>query len=369
MIRTEKYTGSEIAREIEKNIVDNELATGIRLPTGPRLASRYSVSLKTVERAMTRLQKKGLISRVRGKGTFVLSSRTELKRIRIGFFSFIRSQGYVLDSELTRYAAFTYLQEHLTRKMSEQGYRLEKIEEDANKKENLRLLHTRLEKYDIILSPAGVLETADEYLRKCKCQIILILDDMVHHGPWHQVVYDYRPGFRKAIQLLRSKGFSKILVAGFANEETSKRRIRIFKEEALRMGIPEGNLPEYEAPKSPLSKFPSGQACAEYYLKNKMFDHAIFSTSDFLTIGMYDIFRKNNVVPGRDLKLISYDNFEGRIGGPEFQYGITGITHPQDEKIQAILAMLDSLEKIPSGGAFYKTFFVPATELVVRSST
>lgn len=369
MIRTKKYTGSEIAREVEKNIVDNELAAGIRLPTGPRLAARYSVSLKTVERAMSRLQKKGLISRVRGKGTFVLSSRTELKKKRIGFFSFLHPDTNILDSDITRYAAYTYLEEQLARKMSEQGYKLEQIKENSNDKENLRLLHTRLEKYDIVLTPAGVLETADEYLRKCKCRIILILDDVVHHGPWHQVVYDYRPGFRKAIQLLRSKGFSKILIVGFENDETSKHRIRIFREEALQLGIPEENLPEYEAPQSPLSKFPSGQSCAEYYLKNKMFDHAIFSTSDFLTIGMYDIFRKNNVIPGRDLKLISYDNFEGRIGGADFQYGITGITHPQDEKIQAILAMLDSLEKIPSGGAFYKTYFVPAHELIVRSST
>ncbi len=368
MIRTEKYTGSEIAREIEKNIIDNELATGIRLPTGPRLAAKYSVSLKTVERAMTRLQKRGLISRVRGKGTFVLSSRTELKKIRVGYFSFQRAS-CIMDSGITHYAAYTYLHEQLTRKMSEQGYKLEQIEENPNDKENLRLLHTRLEKYDIVITPAGVLETADEYLRKCKCQIILILDDVVHYGPWHQVIYDYRPGFRKAIHLLRSKGFSKILVAGFENEGTSAHRIRIFKEEAVRLGVPEENLRVYEAPQSPLSRFPSGQNCAEYYLKNKMFDHAIFSTSDFLTIGMYDIFKKSGVIPGRDFKLISYDNFEGRIGGPDFQYGITGITHPQDEKIKAILAMLESLEKIPSGGAFYNTCFVPAHELIIRTST
>ncbi len=368
MIQQEKYSGVRIAREIERNIVDNELATGIRLPTGPQFAARYSVSLKTVERAMARLQKKGLISRVRGKGTFVLSSRMELKKIRVGYFSF-QHDARLMDSGLTHYAAYTYLEEQLTRKMNEQGYKLERIEEDPRDKEKLRLLHTRLEKFDIVITPAGVLETADEYLRKCRCRIILILDDVVHYGPWHQVVYDYRPGFRKAIHLLRSKGISRFLILGFQNLETSGHRIRFFREEALRMGIPEENLRVYEAKQSPLSYFLSGQDCAEYYVKNKMFDHAIFSTSDFLTIGMYDIFRKYGLIPGRDFKLISYDNFEGRIGSPDFQYGITGITHPQDEEVKAILAMLDSLEKIPSEGIFYKTYFVPAHELVVRNST
>ena len=86
----------------------------------------------------------------------------------------------------------------------------------------------------------------------------------------------------------------------------------------------------------PLSVLLTGQVFAEYYLDRKLFDHAVFSTSDFLTLGMYTVFKKRGVLPGRDLQLISYDNFEGRLNRPDFQFGITGITHPQDEMARAL---------------------------------
>ena len=70
-----KYSQADIVREMERHITENGLAPGVRLPTGPAIARRYNVSLKTVERAMSRLVANGLISRSRGKGSFVHSSK------------------------------------------------------------------------------------------------------------------------------------------------------------------------------------------------------------------------------------------------------------------------------------------------------
>ncbi len=364
-----RYTGNDIVRDIEKQILNNHLARGVRLNTSRELAARYSVSLKTVERAMARLRHRGLISRVRGRGSFVLSSQPPLNKLRVCLFCFSRPN-FLNDSPAATFAAFDYLQQQIQRQLLEAGYNLDYLTEAPNlDKPHSRLLRTCLDKYDIVITPAGVLEYAEEYLRECKSQVILIMDDVVRHGPWHQIVYDYRQGFSSALALFRKLGCSRILSVGFADEETSAHRMGVFREEAARMGFPEKNIVDYFGECNPVSRFLTGQVFAEYYLDRKLFDHAVFSTSDFLTLGMYTVFEKRGVLPGRDLQLISYDNFEGRLNRPDFRFGITGITHPQDEMARALSALLESLEKIPSGNDFYKTYFVPAKELVIRDST
>ena len=368
-MQKDKFTGNDIVRDIEKQILDNNLAQGVRLSTGRELAARYQVSLKTVERAMARLRHRGLISRVRGRGSFVLSSQPMLNKLRVCFFSAAHSTYQHESAPQLTFAAFDYLRQQMHKQLFEAGYNLDYVIESLVRgRSHSRLMQTCLDKYDIVIVPAGVMDYAEEYLRNCKSQLILILDDIVRYGPWHQIVYDYRPGFRQAIQLFRKLGCRKIIVVGCAGD-TSRHRVSIFREEALRLGYAPDDIADYFGEQNAVSYFLIGQNLAEYYLEHKLFDHGIFSTSDFLTLGMCNEFKRRNIVPGRDLQLISYDNFEGRLNRSDFNPDITSITHPQDEMLKALLSLLESLEKIPSGNDFYKTYFVPARELVLRGST
>ena len=362
-----KYSQADIVREMERHITENGLAPGVRLPTGPAIARRYNVSLKTVERAMSRLVANGLISRSRGKGSFVLSSMPKLKKPRIGLFAWrFKTENYELD-----HAAFFYFQEQLKEILSAHGYNVDLILENSQDKKHLHLLETCLEKYDIVLATAGVLDTADRILRNAKVTLILILDDVVHYGPWHQIVYDYRPGFHAGLRHLLSRGVKKFFVAACQEKSsTGPARVSAILEEAVALGIPEEDIFVYYGNrKFPPSAILCGQNCAEYYLGNAFHEYAIISTSDFLSYGMLEVFEKHGLRPGKDFKLLSYDNLESRIRKPEYQFGLTSITHPQDAELHAIVAMLESLEKIPTGREFYKTYFVPAQELVIRKST
>ncbi len=363
MIRR-KYRQSDIVREMERYITENELAHGVRLPTGRELARRYDVSLKTVERAMARLAANGLITRIRGNGSFVLSSMRKLRKRRVAFFIWrFQSQDYDLA-----YAAHFYFQEQLKKILSVRGCNVDLILESDRK--NLHLLETCLAKYDVILATAGVLDTAEAILRNSKVPVILILDDVIHYGPWHQIIYDYRPGFNAGLRHLLSCSARKFFVVAKHGVPTSARRVTAIQEEAALLGIPQNDIfVYYSTSDSPENILQYGQNAATYYLENHFQDYAIISTSDFLSCGMLDVFWKNGLVSGKDFLLLSYDNLESRIRKEEYQFGVTSITHPQDAELHAIASLLESLEKIPSCNEFYQTYFVPARELVIRKST
>lgn len=69
----------QIADELGDEIQRKSYEAGERLPSGQAIAERYGVNRHTVERAMDRLQAKGLIYRVRGHGAYVSPGRVEYR--------------------------------------------------------------------------------------------------------------------------------------------------------------------------------------------------------------------------------------------------------------------------------------------------
>jgi DNA-binding transcriptional regulator YhcF (GntR family) len=61
-----------LAEQIRRQIIDQKLGAGHRLPTDNDLIKRFSVSRITVVQAMKKLADEGLISREVGRGTFVM---------------------------------------------------------------------------------------------------------------------------------------------------------------------------------------------------------------------------------------------------------------------------------------------------------
>jgi GntR family phosphonate transport system transcriptional regulator len=69
----------QLAHLLERAIRDEAQETGARLPPDGVLARRYGVNRHTVARALQHLQGKGVVSRVRGHGTFVSGDRLEYR--------------------------------------------------------------------------------------------------------------------------------------------------------------------------------------------------------------------------------------------------------------------------------------------------
>lgn len=87
-----------IADEIHARILGGEFAGAGKLPTQKELAQEYGVAVLTIKQALSELQNEGLISGVRGSGTFISS---EAFRYQIKFLSSFADEVSSQHRELT----------------------------------------------------------------------------------------------------------------------------------------------------------------------------------------------------------------------------------------------------------------------------
>ena len=363
--KTVKHSSRDIAAALEGMIRERGLEHGVRLSTSVQLAEKFGVSTKTVHRAVERLVSKGMVYRIRGSGTYVAENKPEAAKLNVGLFLWKQQSGVTMLDQV----AFDSFADDLESGIRALGHRVEVFMEGIARKWTCQVKTMQLEKFDVIVAAAGVLEVADERLRHFPGQVILINDDILHPGPWHQVIYDYHAGFGKALRHLRSMGIWKIFVPGAAGVEVCVRRFQALREEALRDGFREEDIEFHEGDCGSLRMMVmAGRDCGKYFLGHCGRDTAIISVSDYLSVGMRDVFAENGIELGRDVKLVSYDNLEAGMRGHGPVLGFTAITHPMADHARAVAAMLEELEKKGGRNSFYRVHVVPATELVIRTS-
>ena len=61
----------KISKDLKEEIITQKISVGDQLPTEKELSETYKVSRITAKRALTELEQQGLVTRTRGKGTFV----------------------------------------------------------------------------------------------------------------------------------------------------------------------------------------------------------------------------------------------------------------------------------------------------------
>jgi GntR family transcriptional regulator len=78
----------QFAELLEEEIVSGRWNPGARVPSEAALGSRYKLSRTTIRQALARLEQEGLLSRQKGRGTFVTASRPRSWMIQSteGFF-------------------------------------------------------------------------------------------------------------------------------------------------------------------------------------------------------------------------------------------------------------------------------------------
>lgn len=78
----------QLAELLEKEIINGRWEPGARVPSESELGARYQLSRTTIRQALARLEQEGLVSREKGRGTFVSDSRPRSWMIQSteGFF-------------------------------------------------------------------------------------------------------------------------------------------------------------------------------------------------------------------------------------------------------------------------------------------
>lgn len=87
---------SEVADTILADVEAGVLREGDRLPSEEKLAAKYRVSVGTVQKALSRLARDGIVSREQGRGTFI--GRSAIRPGDLRFLRFRDQDGNILPS-------------------------------------------------------------------------------------------------------------------------------------------------------------------------------------------------------------------------------------------------------------------------------
>ncbi|MFM0325295.1 GntR family transcriptional regulator [Caballeronia glebae] len=91
----------QIEEALRQQIIANDLAPGVKLPSEAELVEQYGASRITIRQALAGLHSSGLIEKINGKGSFVTrpSERSDLGQLT-GFYEAARKRGQTANGEL-----------------------------------------------------------------------------------------------------------------------------------------------------------------------------------------------------------------------------------------------------------------------------
>jgi len=357
--RDMKIHGLDIADALEREITANKMVPGVRLPSAAQLAKQYAVSQKTADRALSRLAKRKLIERRRGSGNFVMDNCSPENRIHAGVLWWTLNE--TMD-ELSFNPAEVFFST-LKKLMDERFINYSVFVEDSS---HLQQPVNREKKYDIFLMPAGVILNDKEVYRSCRVPMIIYGDCKYNSGPWHQVIYDFAPGFTAALKYCRKIKKTKFFLP-YKDVEIVRRKKDVLLACAMELGFREEDFHICLIPESISCNAAGGEYCAKYFLEHRLQDHLIFSVSDFFTYGMGKVFKKEGLKYPADFSMISYDNFYKYMddSAEKELFNVPGITHPLEAHAAAVVDMISELNLHPDSG-YYRAYITGAEELVIR---
>lgn len=361
-IGKKKSTAKEIEADIEAYIIDNSQKYNTPLTTSKKLAEKYNVSSRTVERAITTLVDRGLVYRVQGKGTFVAKRNTKNFKKSVGYFSWQHNDHTPLNE-----AAYGTFENILINGLGKLGVKVDFIIRPGYREEIISFNEAM--KYDLLIIPGGMITPQTlPWLRRISAPIIVTNYAKILPYPFYQVYHYYDLGFERALTYLKKQGETNIFIAG-VESETSQIRAKSLQKVADEMGIIYKMLPMPNGISGNTSlNILHGREQGKYFLDNKL-KGVIFALSDFLALGIIDVVKERNLELGKDVKIISYDNIESRTSFNSNDAVITSITHPLMELAQETVNLVDDIindDRQDSG--ITKIIKVPAREFVIRKS-
>ena len=353
-----KIHAIDIANALEREIVANRMIPGVRLPSAAELARRYLVSPKTADRALDRLARRKLVVRKRGSGNFVLTHGSPDSRLRVGVLYWSLNE----SADELRFNPSDIFLSTLKKLMEERFINCSIIIEDSLK---LEQPVNREKKYDMFLIPAGViLNDRQVYRASMRVPMVIYGDCKYNPGPWHQVIYDFRPGFTAALKYCRKTGVRRFFFP-FADRDILCEKRDALLACAEELGFRRDDFHICHVPQDIGDTIAAGEYCAEYFLRHHLQDHLIFSASDFLAFGMQKVFRREKLNCSADYRMISYDNFRKYLAGDSDILNISSITHPLEDHAKAIVDMIGELDRHP-GTDYRRVYITAAKEFVVR---
>lgn len=351
----------QLAGHLKKQIQDGKYPVGSKLESEPEIAERYNVARGTVRQALDLLVNEGLLDRVQGKGTFIVTTQPQpcVKQIGVivpylndnltvgilrGIESILRSQEYSLI------------------------YSSSEGELALEKEQIIRLQNEKV--CGLILMPISSDNEAAVISHVLSPDVQIVVVDRVIPG-WvtNGVFIDNIGGAKMIVSHLLDQGYRRIACiteAGYISAVAD--RVRGYEEAMRQAGlvalaaIPLNWLFAHWDGKPPI--FSEDQMRPiEQFIRSSLEPAALFCINDFLAIGVMKYLLERKYRIPQDVSLAGFDDI------PLAQYmpsPLTTIVQPRLEIGKAAARLL--IDQIQKPGQPPKTTVLPVT-LVVRESS
>jgi|GEM_PF-3030723 DNA-binding LacI/PurR family transcriptional regulator len=352
----------ELADLLRGIIEKEQIPGGAPIDSTRKLADRYGVSPVTANRAINELVEQQVLYRVPGKGTFVSKNRSwRNSKARIGFYPY---QGYKHHTK-DYYLGIGFFYQTLGNLLKQNGYHLSMI--SGIEKNDLAILRQTLESTDaLMLNKDFINSTNTPLLCSYPRQIIMVDSSSVSDKPFHQVVPDPFRGFRKAADHFAALGVKKVQIMGVADTETHQSRRKSIRQ-VMQIFHPGIALPEDMTHNQLPEDF--GQGCGRILGRRylELPDRpAIFSVCDYVSFGIMEVLLDAGLKPGKDFKLISYNNLEAGGICPFDKPLLTTVEYPYQQLGNELIKLLGEVLAAPTDNI--RIVRVPADKLIIRST-
>ena len=351
----------ELVCLLRETIDKQHLAGDAPMDSTRKIASRYGVSPVTANRAINELVSQKVLYRVPGKGTFISANRSwRSLGARICIYPY---QGNTNSRNCDPLLDLCY--QTIFNLLKQNGYDISIISDIE--KNDPRILKRTMQSADaLILNREFITQETLPLLCSYPGPVVVLDSPFVSENPFHQIVADFFPGFRKAADYFADLGVKELVIAGISDTQTHQFRRRLFRR-IMETFHPEIRL--LEDLTSNYVPYNCGDVCgkriATEYLKLES-RPGIFSVSDYISCGILDALESTGLTAGKDFKLISLDNLEGRGIGPYPEPRLTTIEYPKVPLCEELIAMLSRL--LSSHTSHTEIIRVPADSLIIRST-
>ena len=355
----------ELAEILNKEIRRKQLEPGSQVDSARKLIKKHNVSFLTANRALDLLTEKKILYRIQGKGSFVASREhmfsKHITTIGLSFYNYPtlhHSEGGI--------SGFGQFQNQIVDMIKEKNCNISIV--SRAEKKNLELFNQTIRNTDgLIINKDLVKGDNIPLLLKYNRPVILMDLPCTRELPFNQVVPDYYSGFTKIIDHLHEIGCDSVVPVGVHDTEAHNYRRKLFRQTVIEYGSSLDVIEDLTVSLLPNDMGrSSGQLIGKKYLQLKK-RPAIFAVSDFIAFGILDVLLEKGLKPGKDFKLIGYDNIEDSGYCPFDKPMLTSLDANKAELAREIVKLL--FEQIGSKDKNIRITKVPVDKLVIRETT
>jgi len=344
-----------IVADIEREIIAGHINQGEQLAPEDKLAAHYQASRRVVRNAMSELERRNVISRQRGKGTFIKQCPAPAQKKE--FVAGVILNKVLCVNNMTRLAgiANVFLQQGVPFHVHDSAQSLDS---------EIRGVGELSQKCDGVILLSVAVEKDIDHLKRIRDRHydnIVLLDRFFHDVAFDSVCCDHFDGTYKAAWHLHSRGYGKIAYVGSAHDVFSvHERIMGFTKAAQAFN-------PQSAPvimRKGVEMHRAGYEAAEELVKQGKAD-ALVCENDDLALGVLEFLKIAGIKPGKEFGVVGFDDLDGimRAG-----LGLSSIeANCYETGRKAAQMLVDKMAGAQRGGDVQK-IVLPVT-LIEREST